>query len=98
MPTVFLSSPTNSQLFTTCCEVAICDYQDRCPVCEQVIHPESARDRQWAAYGPIKAGSRRYGNHSPNDRTDSAWSRYTGRPASERHPARAASADLGGQF
>lgn len=52
MPTVRLSGPNNSTLFTTCCEVAICDDQANCPVCKEEITPRSRQDRWEAAYGP----------------------------------------------
>ena len=57
MPSVFLYSPINSTMFTTCCEVAICDDQANCPVCKQEIDPRSAKDRWFRAYGRAK----RYG-------------------------------------
>ncbi len=37
MSSVRFSSKTNSTLFTTCCNVAICNDQKQCPGCEQVI-------------------------------------------------------------
>lgn len=37
--TVYLCSPTNSTMFTTCCHVAICDDERRCPVCDEEVHP-----------------------------------------------------------
>ena len=37
MASVFLCSPTNSTLFTTCCEVAITDKEDRCPHCKEEV-------------------------------------------------------------
>jgi hypothetical protein len=39
MTGVFLCSPTNSTMFTTCCEVAICDYQQKCPCCNKYVYP-----------------------------------------------------------
>lgn len=52
MPTVRLSGPNNSTLFTTCCDVAITDREECCPKCKAVIWPRS-RDARWeAAYGP----------------------------------------------
>jgi len=68
MSTVFLCSPTNSQMFTTCCEVAICDDEKVCPRCKRAITPEGRNERWRAAFDPIKAGRRWYGNHRPNDR------------------------------
>ena len=67
MATVFLCSPTNSTMFTTCCEVAICDDQANCPRCGVEIWPRSRTSRWETAYGPIRRGSRWYGNHSSND-------------------------------
>lgn len=34
---VFLCSPTNSQMFTNCCEVAICQDEKRCPSCNSLV-------------------------------------------------------------
>ena len=65
VPTVFLDSPTNSTMFTTCCEVAINDGQEHCPQCHLEITPHSAAGRWEAAYGPIRSGRRGYGNHQP---------------------------------
>ena len=67
MSSVFLCSPTNSQMFTTCCEVAICDDQALCPHCGREVFPRSASERWQRAYGPIKLGKSWYGNPSPND-------------------------------
>jgi hypothetical protein len=39
MSRVFLCSPTNSQMFTTCCETAICSNQQKCPSCKQYVYP-----------------------------------------------------------
>lgn len=66
MASVFLCSPTNSTMFTTCCEVAICDDQTKCPVCRQSVEPTGARNRWLYAYGRIKRGGG-YGNHRPSD-------------------------------
>ena len=40
---VFLCSPTNSTMFTTCCECAICNDETRCPNCRALVvgHDES---------------------------------------------------------
>lgn len=54
MPTVFLCSQTNSTMFTTCCQVAICDDQSNCPRCKKEITPRSRRGRWEAAYGPFR--------------------------------------------
>ena len=72
MSSVFLSGPTNSTMFTTCCEVAINDEQGACPRCKQDVQPKG-RDARWStAYGPIKRGQRWYGNWFPNHRTERA--------------------------
>ena len=34
---VFLCSPTNSQMFTNCCQTAICSNQGRCPKCGKAM-------------------------------------------------------------
>ena len=39
MSSVFYSSRTNSTLFTTCCEVAILDHQQKCPKCRVDVYP-----------------------------------------------------------
>ena len=39
MSSVFLCSPTNSTMFTTCCQVAICDDQQKCPRCKELVFP-----------------------------------------------------------
>lgn len=63
MPSVYLCSPTNSTLFTTCCDTAITDWQDKCQSCNQTIEP-----RSWdSAYGPIRQRVRGYGNYRTND-------------------------------
>jgi hypothetical protein len=41
---VRLDSYTNSTLFTTCCGVAICNDQDRCPACGEEV-PYSSQER-----------------------------------------------------
>lgn len=39
MATVFYCSPTNSTTFTTCCSVAICPDQQKCPRCGEDVYP-----------------------------------------------------------
>ena len=39
MSYVRLSSAYNSTIFTTCCEVAICDDQQKCPSCGEDVFP-----------------------------------------------------------
>lgn len=39
---VELSSKTNSTMFTTCCHVAICQDQLRCPLCRRLIYGHDA--------------------------------------------------------
>lgn len=70
MPTVFLCSPTNSTMFTTCCEVAITDEQIFCPSCRRDVVPHSRNERWDAAYGPIKRRHEGYGNRWPNHGLD----------------------------
>lgn len=60
-PTVFLSGPTNSTFFTTCCEVAISDREAECPVCRQLVLPRNGDERWSKAFGAIQRG-RSYGN------------------------------------
>jgi hypothetical protein len=67
MATVFLDSPTNSTLFTTCCEVAILDSEPNCPRCGQKVYPEGRVERWISAFAPIRAGRRWYGNFRPID-------------------------------
>lgn len=66
MATVFLCGPTNSTLFTTCCEVAVCDDEMVCPHCRQEVQPVGRLARWEAAYGPIRRKQRGYGNWYPN--------------------------------
>lgn len=66
MPTVKLSGPNNSTLFTTCYGCAICDDQRCCPGCGEEVTPTSeskdwatwrhqnGRLRWEAAYGPTR--------------------------------------------
>ena len=55
MSGVYLCSPTNSQMFTTCCKAAICDDQQKCPRCKKDVYPfyegMSDKDRDEAAGG-----------------------------------------------
>jgi len=44
MAGVFLSSRTNSTLFTECCEVAICNDESHCPHCKEEV-PYSPKER-----------------------------------------------------
>ena len=52
MSTVFLSCPTNSTMFTTCCRTAICDDQSHCPRCGEEVLPRGRFERWEAAFGP----------------------------------------------
>lgn len=54
MPNVYLSSPYNSTMFTTCCRVAICDDQRCCPRCKEEINQQGHRERWSYAYGKQK--------------------------------------------
>jgi hypothetical protein len=55
MASVFYCSPTNSTFFTMCCQVAICDDEQKCPRCRQDVYPffegMSDEDRAQAAGG-----------------------------------------------
>ena len=68
MPSVFHCSPYNSTKFTTCCETAICDDQQKCPRCQKDVYPfyegMDRRDRDQAAGG--------YYNHNTRMTRDSA--------------------------
>lgn len=69
MPTVFLCSPTNSQMFTTFCEVAILPHQSRCPRCRSEVTPiratphETEKARWEVAYGPHRRRAQARENH-----------------------------------
>lgn len=39
MSGVSYAGPTNSTLFTNCCQLAILDNQQKCPGCKQDVHP-----------------------------------------------------------
>lgn len=43
MAGVYYSSRLNSTFFTTCCHVAICDNQERCPKCAEDVYPFDER-------------------------------------------------------
>lgn len=53
---VYLSSPTNSTMFTTCCDTAICDDQTECPRCGKLVYgwdSDNIRQARWKyAYKP----------------------------------------------
>lgn len=34
---VYVCSPTNSQLFTSCCDVAITPKEEKCPKCNNIV-------------------------------------------------------------
>ncbi len=69
MPSVRLSGPNNSTMFTTCCSSAINDYQSLCPRCGEPVYPYPTKDdlsdyqvhmARWErAYGPYRAADRR---------------------------------------
>ena len=74
MPSVMLSGPNNSTMFTTCCETAILETQRCCPRCKKPVYPYSDFNSgadytnqqvhrmrwQWA-FGPHRAAARRGG-------------------------------------
>lgn len=52
MATVQLANAFNSTMFTTCCNVAILDHEDRCPRCKEDVEPKGSKARWIKAYGP----------------------------------------------
>ncbi len=72
MSTVYFCSQTNSTHFTTCCDVAICDDQAKCPVCKVDVTPRSSRGRDEVAmeklYGRERLAEMRR-------ESDEAWAR-----------------------
>jgi hypothetical protein len=58
MPTVMLSNPTNSTMFTSCCSMALTEQQTACPSCGQRIEPTEPRYRWEAAYAADRAISK----------------------------------------
>lgn len=61
MNRVFLCSPTNSTMFTSCCQVAILDDEALCPHCKAEVYPgkdastNQRRNSRWEmAYGPTR--------------------------------------------
>lgn len=53
---------TNSTLFSTCCNVAVCDDEACCPRCGELIEPADARSRHDLALR-IQMGPVRYLQH-----------------------------------
>lgn len=75
MPGVQFSGPNNSTLFTTCCGVAICDDERRCPVCQQEVPGD--RQSRWE-----EAMLRRFGKErlaKMRAANDEKWRRAGGR-------------------
>lgn len=58
MASVYFSSQLNSAFFTTCCRVAICDDQERCPCCKEIVEPRSHAGRWQQASGKQNAAKR----------------------------------------
>jgi hypothetical protein len=62
MASIYLCSPTNSTIFTTCCDTAILNHEVNCPSCKKRVFPfydcESAHERgryRWShVYKPPK--------------------------------------------
>lgn len=54
MSTVYFSGPNNSTFFTTCCSLAINDYQTKCPGCKVEVTPLSHRGRWEVAMRPYR--------------------------------------------
>lgn len=65
---VFLSSPTNSQMFTDCCRVAINHDQAHCPRCREEVYPgKDATPHQRSMYRWNMAyGAQRRATTNPN--------------------------------
>lgn len=70
MSGVYHCSPTNSTFFTTCCRVAICDYERRCPRCREFVYPdEESDDRLKIERSEHQRHMARWGRaHGPNRR------------------------------
>lgn len=68
MSNVYYCSPYNSTTFTTCCNVAICYNQQKCPRCHKDVYPfyegMNKRERDEAAAG--------YYNHNTRMARESA--------------------------
>lgn len=51
MAGVSYCGPTNSTFFTNCCNVAICDHEQKCPFCRKDVYPfyegMSEKDRDY---------------------------------------------------
>lgn len=80
MSSVHLCSQTNSQPFTTCCNVAICDDERQCPRCKAFVYPDHEDDdylkivrtdherriARWGqAYAPWRNSNRRASQGQP---------------------------------
>lgn len=50
MVRLYLSSRTNSTIFTACCRVAVTDREDKCPKCREEIGAKSPDARWRVAY------------------------------------------------
>ena len=55
MSSVFYCSKTNSTTFTTCCGVAICDDESRCPSCREEV-PYTPHERHNIAMNKLFGG------------------------------------------
>ena len=71
MSSVFLCSPTNSQMFTTCCETAICDDQAKCPRCKKDVYPfyEDMPDKERFEYSRHQVNMSRWNRAYKGKRT-----------------------------
>lgn len=56
MGSVYLCSKTNSQMFTTCCDAAICHDQRECPACADLGLPEPVLDGHTSIWSPHPGG------------------------------------------
>ena len=84
MGSVYYDSPTNSTLFTTCCDAAITDRESSCPACGFEVDPSSPGSRHHVAH------THPYGNWRSNDSGDptviDARLRRCFTPKHPRHP------------
>ena len=82
MSRVRYASIWNSTHFTTCCSVAILDYEQRCPKCKQDVYPfykgMAEKERDEAAGG--------YYNHNTRMARDSMCQRDVRRKGNDPRP------------
>jgi len=66
MSSVYLCRPTNSTFFTTCCDVAVTDDENECPICKEDL-PEGHRAKWSIAYGREKRAKLKHKPKGVND-------------------------------